>query len=541
MKIAKSLILFSLAFILTSCNYPIVLHVDCEDIKALIEAIDLANSTPTTEDTIELAKGCVYSLDQVHNNINGSNGLPSITSPIRINGYGATIMRNEKATEKFRLFHVSAAGTLNVDELTLEGGFAFDPNNPTILGNNTGGAVLNLGELNIHHTKVVGNNAYGEGGGIANIGTLIVKASTISNNECYVDAGWSMGGGAGIYNLEKATITLSNISENGTSMFWDGIFNGKDGFMQVKNTTISGNGTTGIDNEGTLILDYVTFANQPIGLIAYSGNVTVRNTLFGPPAAGAGFISCKGPSIHLYGANIDTDGSCGASMTVPPEALFLGPLGDHGGPTLTHALLPNSPAIDAATENPGTTSATNVCPPTDQRGEPRPVGTGCDIGAYEYQKAVSAAKVVVGTPTPTATSTATPTPTYTPVPQSQACTVTALVNLFCRPAPGYDAVDSFVPGQSALVVAQSQFLWQVNGPNFGDLCTVPKDDAFVKIEGDCDNIPYFTPLLAPTPIDTPTSKPVQGCTVRQAGGAIICVYPCPDRALPGDACTPYVR
>ena len=55
---------------------------------------------------------------------------------------------------------------------------------------------------------------------------------------------------------------------------------------------------------------------------------------------------------------------------------LLGPLADNGGLTLTHALQTGSPAFDAA--NP------TVCPTSDQRGYVRPIGAGCDIGAYEY-------------------------------------------------------------------------------------------------------------------------------------------------------------
>ena len=74
------------------------------------------------------------------------------------------------------------------------------------------------------------------------------------------------------------------------------------------------------------------------------------------------------------GVNIDTDGTCGVEQTHAPAAIFLGPLADNGGPTHTHALLPQSPAIDAAT---------GACPPNDQRDFGRPVGAGCDVGAYE--------------------------------------------------------------------------------------------------------------------------------------------------------------
>ena len=62
----------------------------------------------------------------------------------------------------------------------------------------------------------------------------------------------------------------------------------------------------------------------------------------------------------------------------------LAPLGDHGGPTLTHSLQNASPAIDAGI-------CTGVT--ADQRGKSRPidipgetnVADGCDMGAYESE------------------------------------------------------------------------------------------------------------------------------------------------------------
>jgi hypothetical protein len=113
-----------------------------------------------------------------------------------------------------------------------------------------------------------------------------------------------------------------------------------------------------------------------------------------------------------------------------------------------------------------------------------------------------------GDNTVTATDTATATPTVTATSEPQACTVTALVNLFCRPAPGYDPIDSFVPGNSAEVIAQSEFLWQVISPNFSKTCTVPKNDSnntYVEVSGDCENQPEFTPLPRPTETPTPTA------------------------------------
>ena len=84
-------------------------------------------------------------------------------------------------------------------------------------------------------------------------------------------------------------------------------------------------------------------------------------------------------AMESLGNNVIRDGSCGAlaaSDVVVSDAL-LGPLADNGGPTMTHALLAGSPAIDAG--DPAT------APATDQRGVVRPQGTAPDAGAYEAE------------------------------------------------------------------------------------------------------------------------------------------------------------
>jgi hypothetical protein len=78
------------------------------------------------------------------------------------------------------------------------------------------------------------------------------------------------------------------------------------------------------------------------------------------------------------GHNLSSDASCGftALGSLNSTDPKLGPLADNGGSTLTMALCPGSPAIDAAD--------TSAAPPTDQRGAPRPVGPAADMGAAEY-------------------------------------------------------------------------------------------------------------------------------------------------------------
>jgi hypothetical protein len=149
-----------------------------------------------------------------------------------------------------------------------------------------------------------------------------------------------------------------------------------------------------------------------------------------------------------------------------------------------------------------------------------------------------------GTPTPPYQE---PPPPDAPAPEAKECIFTALMGLNCRKGPGifYDYVDSFVKDQSAKVVGASTggYHWYVFGPNNGLVCAVSNGPQFGYTEGDCEGQSLFTPEPTPTftPIPTPTYTPTPrptGCTVRQAGGDIICVSPCPAGATPGETCTP---
>jgi hypothetical protein len=72
----------------------------------------------------------------------------------------------------------------------------------------------------------------------------------------------------------------------------------------------------------------------------------------------------------------------------------LGALGNYGGPTKTHVLESNSPAIDMGSSRDVGTGET-ACPLTDQRGVQRPQDgdsdgiARCDIGAFERKGPVS--------------------------------------------------------------------------------------------------------------------------------------------------------
>ena len=83
--------------------------------------------------------------------------------------------------------------------------------------------------------------------------------------------------------------------------------------------------------------------------------------------------NCSG-TVGDGGRNIAFgDASCPGAQADPK----LGPLQDNGGPTATHSIPADSPALDAVPD------AGSECAPTDQRGVARPYGSACDIGAFE--------------------------------------------------------------------------------------------------------------------------------------------------------------
>jgi hypothetical protein len=95
-------------------------------------------------------------------------------------------------------------------------------------------------------------------------------------------------------------------------------------------------------------------------------------------------------SLIDEGHNIDSiaEGALTNATSLNGVNPGLAPLANNGGPTPTMALLPGSPAIDAAD--------LADFPATDQRGVPRPFGPAPDIGAFEYSTPVTISGHITG-------------------------------------------------------------------------------------------------------------------------------------------------
>ena len=274
----------------------------------------------------------------------------------------------------------------------------------SILSGNTavtdGGGIFNFSSaLTLINSTLSGNTAVSDGGGIYNnSGTLTLTNSTLSGNTAAGDYG------GGIYNDPSGTafLTSSTLSGNSTGFRGGGMYN-DSGTLTLTNSTLSGNSAVsdnlfvfndggGIYNTGTLTVYNSTLSGNTADIGAGgiyndpSGTTFLINTIVANSPGGG---NCFG-TITNGGNNLQSsDDSCGFGSFADP---LLGPLAKNGGPTQTHALLPGSPAIDAANNTfcQGT-GVGNV----DQRGLARggdgdgtpdsPQPGDCDIGAFEYQ------------------------------------------------------------------------------------------------------------------------------------------------------------
>ena len=429
-----------------------------------------------------------------------ATGDLDLTSNITIVGGGAGVtIVDGNATD--RVFDVAVGTTVSITGVTIQngnlapqgGGIANSGTlaltNVTVSGNNApnGGGIINVAGANLSLTNVTitnngatsgagllnngavtgsslivsGNPATNQGGGIlnANGGAMSLTNATVNANSTQAGSGSLPSAGAGIMNTGSATLILTGVTLNGNTANAGGVGGGLysvSSTANLTNVTISGNSAAfggGIyapssSPASSVVMKNVTIANntassQGGGLVG-SPATTAKNVLLANNFEGAvGGRNCAGfgsSPVTSQGNNLDSGSTCGlnASGDLSNANPQIGPLANNGGPTQTHALLQNSPAINTG----------GACPPpnTDQRGVARPQGSACDIGAFEFGGS-PATVTPTSTPTsfpptltPTATSTlpptSTPTPTVTPTPTFVPCPTRPAVSVSVVPAGG---------------------------------------------------------------------------------------------------------
>ena len=248
-------------------------------------------------------------------------------------------------------------------------------------GASRGGALYDIGVAHIDSTTWAANTAAGGGGGLGGASSYGLGGDAGPGGSAY--------GGAirsGAASLVNSTITGNTCAggpggDGGDAPAADGGNGGNGGngdgggvsgpcsltnCTLVANSAIAGGGGGGSGNPG---YGGPPYGRSPEGRAGSNGSATgdgadsaaMANTL----------LVANVPFAGLTNGLIDTN----HNLWMDTNSRVVGPLADNGGPTLTMALLPGSPAIGQADSA--------IAPPANQRGVPRASGPA-DIGAYGH-------------------------------------------------------------------------------------------------------------------------------------------------------------
>lgn len=300
-----------------------------------------------------------------------------ITDNLSINGAGAlkTII---DAKQIDRVFDILGSANVNFKGVAILNGSG------TVGGAiRTGGTLPSTTSLTLTDCAVSGSSSVGNGGGIDHSadGTLTLTRVTISGCRAGGGVGGSNGSGGGVHaNGGALTATNCTFTSSSAASQGGGVRVGVGKSATFLNCTLVQNGS---------------FGSGGGGITNDGGSVTLKNTLlaFNYAFNGVEFVSGNySGSGTSQGHNLSSDTTAvfltaaGDINNVDPR---LAPLANYGGPTETHALLGNSPAIDAGDNN--------GAPATDQRGVVRPQGSAVDIGAFELTQITDGCSLAVTT------------------------------------------------------------------------------------------------------------------------------------------------
>ena len=333
---------------------------DVANVDELYYAISCSKVNGSNPDTINLSADIILYSEYENDVSTGLTGTPGLTSPLILDGQGFTIERDSNLS-------------CNLDDNNDPGEFRLLHNHP---GNSL--TIRNLALLNGCADADGGDQLAKVGGGLYNEGILaIINTSFIQNQ--------ARSGGA-IYHFDGTIteITNSTFAANTATALGGAILNSSD-IILVENTTFSGN--SALTNSGGAILNLDTISNiinstfsgnsasLDGGAIAngVNNNITIRNTLFHDN----GVDECHDNNNSIIGNNNISDnalGGCPALIASTLTTNTIAPLAVNGGFTQTHALLPNSEALNNASNGLS----------KDQRGFFVTDGSR-DIGAFEDQ------------------------------------------------------------------------------------------------------------------------------------------------------------
>ncbi|MFH1728260.1 MAG: right-handed parallel beta-helix repeat-containing protein [Pseudomonadota bacterium] len=278
----------------------------------LREAIDLSNSDTTGDHDIYLPSSTI-SLSVINTsaadedlNQTGDLDLLNTTSQITIVGGGIGISIIDAASLNDRIFDInSTSAHLILQDLTIQNGYS----------NYYGGAIYNLGTLEIDTVSIDDNEASYGGGAIYNYNSCQISNSKLSGNKASAEGG-------AIYHYNK-TIDISNtVIENNTSASNGGSFSSYAGDVTIDNCQFMSNesgsnggainiysGTSSFYISNSLLND--NLSNYMGGAINSTATTVISNTtIIGNNSTDyGGAISTSFADITIRNSNISNNSS----------------------------------------------------------------------------------------------------------------------------------------------------------------------------------------------------------------------------------------
>jgi CSLREA domain-containing protein len=393
----------------------------------LREAIDLANSTPGTADTITFSSGLSGTIA-----LNGPLGQLEVFSPMAITGPGPGTVTisgdsDSNGTPDTRILYANSdgvsisgltftkgSGKYNTGAGTYHGGaiYLFEStvslNDVVITGNEVrnsrkgGGIWSGDSDLTITNSTIAGNRAPSFGGGVAtddvsgsHTGSLTIRNSLIAGNSA------DYGGGINASRLSSLRIERSTITGN-TAGSYGGGGQSSNVAAVIENSTIAGNinapgsggggwgfgssSTGSLVSNSTIAANSAAYAGGILGTSATTGSVTIASSIIADNTTEEDLLALGDATLFTL-INTLVERPPAEGLIQPPGSgnvlgadPQLSPLADNGGPTPTMLIAPTSPAVD---------TGNGIGLTTDQRGLARSVdqpgvgGNGADMGAVE--------------------------------------------------------------------------------------------------------------------------------------------------------------
>ncbi|MCM2264661.1 MAG: DUF4214 domain-containing protein [Desulfuromonadales bacterium] len=317
-------------------------------------SLTISNST-FTNNTAQRNGAGIFSNAEAHLAIHGTSSFSGNASL----AYGGAISNSGELSVADTIFDQNTAddggaianltgGEMFVTYATFTGNRA-DGSNP-----GGGGAIFNYqASATVSASDLIGNIAYGEGGGAINsTGVLNLSNCLLNSNEARIDPSFDPQGeatmpglGGALYFINGSDITLANntISNNQAGTAGGAIYNDPGSSLKVTSCLLDNNRVTsggsathwyggGIHNGGTLKLNLSTLSNNQItggpslggGMCIFAnGSATITNTtISGNSASAGGGISHQGTGLlTIRGSTLSGNSATGASTNAYGGAL----------------------------------------------------------------------------------------------------------------------------------------------------------------------------------------------------------------------------